>query len=78
VDTSSKAAVTVLAKANHYEIENVYDSGYSCLTQNPARMDMLCTSTQMIDDADQGIHCWKVSPDEWTEGESRVEGTNKR
>uniref|UniRef100_A0A7S3HZI4 Uncharacterized protein n=1 Tax=Favella ehrenbergii TaxID=182087 RepID=A0A7S3HZI4_9SPIT len=39
--------------------------GYTCMAQNPLNLEQFVTSSQIIDEADQGIYLWEVNPDSW-------------
>ena len=46
------------------------ESGYSCLAQNPMDREKFCSSSQVIDDADNGIMLWDVNPKSWEDGDA--------
>ena len=51
----SKPEVAVIARANLDDLDNVSGAGFSCLAHNPKTPDVFCSSTQLIEDIDQGI-----------------------
>lgn len=68
----------IIARANLSELDNVGNSGFSCLAQNPKNPDIFCSSTQLIEDIDEGIQLWKIDPKQWSTGEKKIEGSLKR
>ena len=73
----TKPEVSVIARASLGELENVASGGFSSLAYNPKDLDVFCSSTQLIEDSDQGIQVWKVNPKEWSTGQ-KVDGSFKR
>lgn len=51
----TKPEISIIARANLSELENVASGGFSSIAQNPKNTDVLCSSTQLIEDSDQGI-----------------------
>lgn len=51
----AKPEISIIARASLDELENVSTGGFSCLAQNPKTPDIFCSSTQLIEDIDQGI-----------------------
>lgn len=61
---SDKRSIEVIARAKPDLMEENF-CGYTCLAQNPLDLEKFVTSSQIIDDADQGINLWEVNPEAW-------------
>ena len=46
-------------------MDNV-NCGYTCLAQNPLTLEHFVSSSQIIEDAEQGICLWEVNPEVWS------------
>ena len=44
--------------------------GFTCLAQNPLTLERFVSSSQIIDEADQGIHLWEVNPEAWSSADA--------
>ena len=51
----TKPEISIIARANLSEMENVASGGFSSIAQNQKNIDVFCSSTQLIEDSDQGI-----------------------
>ena len=53
--------------------------GFTCLAQNPLTLERFVSSSQIIDEADQGIHLWEVNPEAWSSADAAQQtAPNKR
>jgi len=59
-----KSNIKVIARAKAEHMEDNY-CGYTCMAQNPLDLEKFVTSSQIIDDADEGIKLWEVNPEAW-------------
>ena len=63
---SDKKSIDVIARAKEDMSEEV-NCGYTCLAQNPIAREKFASSSQIIEEADQGICLWEVNPTAWAE-----------
>ena len=68
VDANGKS-MKVIAKASNQLQENS-ECGYTCLAQNPLDREFFASSSQVIDDMEQGIALWELNPDSWKDGKA--------
>ena len=63
---SDKKSIEIIGRAKEDLGEEV-NCGYTCLAQNPITLEKFASSSQIIEEADQGICLWEVNPTAWAE-----------
>ena len=61
---ATKKSIEIIARAKD-DLMTEAPCGYTCLAQNPFTPERFVSSSQIIEDPDQGIHLWEVNPEAW-------------
>ena len=73
-----KTGIEVIARAKDQFMEDAA-CGYTCMAQNPLTPEKFVSSSQIIEDADQGIQLWQIDPEAWaTQQSSAASAPQKR
>ena len=69
-----KKSLEIIARAKEDYNEEVL-CGYTCLAQNPLQPEHFASSSQIIEDAQEGIRLWEINPEKWATDSSIARAT---